>query len=105
MRAPDFWWTRPGAAAAMLRPAAAIYGAVAAHRLIRPGARAGVPVLCVGDPTVGGAGKTPTAIAAAALLARMGESPVFLTRGYGGTLRGPVRVDPAVHRAQESGDE
>jgi tetraacyldisaccharide 4'-kinase len=106
MREPPFWW-RPdgGIAAAMLAPLAAVYGAVAARRLARHGARAGVPVVCVGNPTVGGAGKTPTALAIARLLQAEGETPVFLTRGYGGRLAGPVQVDPVRHTALDVGDE
>jgi tetraacyldisaccharide 4'-kinase len=64
-----------------------------------------VPVVCIGNFTLGGAGKTPTAIAAAQLLAAAGERPVFLTRGYGGRLHGPVRVDTERHRAEDIGDE
>jgi tetraacyldisaccharide 4'-kinase len=104
MRAPGFWWNEPGVVSALLAPLAAIYGAVAARRLAQPGTRIGVPVICVGNPTVGGAGKTPTAIAIARLLIAAGERPVFLTRGYGGRLAGPVLVEPA-HSALQVGDE
>ena len=104
MRAPGFWWREPGAAAALLAPLAAIYGAIVARRLARAGARAGIPVVCIGDPTVGGAGKTPTAIAVAELLIAAGRNPMFLTRGYGGSLAGPVLVEPS-HAAAEVGDE
>jgi tetraacyldisaccharide 4'-kinase len=104
MKAPAFWWEKPGAASALLSPLAAIYGAVAARRLALPGTRADVPVICVGNLTVGGAGKTPTAIAIARLLLAAGEKPMFLTRGYGGRLAGPVMVDPA-HTAIQVGDE
>jgi tetraacyldisaccharide 4'-kinase len=62
-------------------------------------------VVCIGNFTVGGAGKTPTALAVARMLAAAGERPVFLSRGYGGTLAGPVVVDPTRHRAQDVGDE
>src|SRR3954466_12765014 len=92
MQAPSFWWRKPGAAAALLSPVAALYGAIAANKLEQPGARAGVPVVCVGNLTVGGAGKTPTAIAIARMLIAAGETPLFLTRGYGGRLAGPVLV-------------
>jgi tetraacyldisaccharide 4'-kinase len=105
MREPSFWWREPGAAARMLVPVAAIYGAVARARLKRRGRRAGVPVVCIGNPTVGGAGKTPTALAVARMLAAAGERPVFLSRGYGGEFADPLRVDPARHRATEVGDE
>jgi tetraacyldisaccharide 4'-kinase len=104
MRAPGFWWDRPGAAAALLSPFAAIYSGVAARRLTRPGARAGIPVICIGNPTVGGAGKTPTAIAVARMLIAAGEKPMFLTRGYGGRLAGPVLLE-AAHTAIQVGDE
>jgi tetraacyldisaccharide 4'-kinase len=104
MRAPGFWWREPGITAALLSPLAAIYGAVAARRLAQGGERAGVPVICVGNPTVGGAGKTPTAITIARLLLAAGETPLFLTRGYGGRLAGPVMVE-AAHSAVQVGDE
>lgn len=105
MRAPDFWWRESGAAAAVLAPAAFAYGRIAAHRLAQPGDRINVPVICVGNPIVGGAGKTPAAMAIARLLIAMGRKPAFLTRGYGGRVRGPLRVDPAQHRAADVGDE
>ena len=75
MREPPFWWRPGGPAAAMLAPFAAVYGAVAARRMARPGAKAGVPVVCIGNPTVGGAGKTPAALAVARMLTADGETP------------------------------
>jgi tetraacyldisaccharide 4'-kinase len=104
MRAPRFWWERPGAMAALLSPLAALYGSVAARRLARPGAQVGIPVVCVGNPTVGGAGKTPAAVAIARMLIAAGERPMFLSRGYGGRLAGPVLVE-AAHTAVQVGDE
>ena len=104
MKAPGFWWKKPGAAAALLSPFAAIYGAVSVRRLAQPGPRADVPVICLGNLTVGGAGKTPVAIAVARLLIAAGEKPMFLTRGYGGSIAGPVAVT-AQHSAAEVGDE
>lgn len=106
MRAPAFWAGRtPSWTANLLRPAASLYGAVAARRLRRPSARAALPVVCVGNFTIGGAGKTPTALAIAGLLRRMGHRPALLSRGYGGRLAGPVRVDPAAHGPDQVGDE
>lgn len=105
MREPAFWWRQGSPAAAMLSPLAAIYGAVAARRIAGKGSRASVPVVCIGNPTVGGAGKTPAALAVARMLEAAGEAPAFLSRGYGGRLAGPVRVDPATHRASDIGDE
>src|SRR3954447_5940342 len=93
MKAPRFWWDKPGATAALLSPFAAVYGAVAARRLEQSGARAGIPVICVGNPTVGGSGKTPAAIAIARLLIDAGERPFFLTRGYGGRAARTPPVD------------
>jgi len=104
MREPDFWWRPPGIASALLTPVAAVYGAIAARRLRQSGHRARVPVLCVGNPTIGGSGKTPTAIAFAKIALAANARPVFLTRGYGGRLQGPVCVN-AAHRAVEVGDE
>jgi tetraacyldisaccharide 4'-kinase len=104
MRSPRFWWEKPGIVSALLSPLAAIYGGIATRRLEQAGARLGIPVICVGNPTLGGAGKTPTAIAIARLLTKAGQKPMFLSRGYGGRLAGPVRVEPS-HRAADVGDE
>ena len=102
---PSFWWREGSVAARLLAPLAAVYGAVAARRLALPGKRAGVPVLCVGNLTLGGAGKTPTALAVARMLIAEGARPFFLTRGYGGQLGGPIEVDPSRHTASDVGDE
>jgi tetraacyldisaccharide 4'-kinase len=93
MRDPAFWWTEHSAAAALLAPFAACYGAIATRNMARPGCRAPVPVICVGNFTLGGAGKTPTAIALAHLLLESGHRPFFLSRGYGGRVVGPVLID------------
>ncbi|MCJ2047390.1 tetraacyldisaccharide 4'-kinase [Methylobacterium sp. J-078] len=106
MRAPTFWDGPPGhPAARLLGPLGALYGRHTAARMDRAGARAPCPVLCVGNFTLGGAGKTPTALAIAALLGELGARPGFLTRGYGGRLSGPVAVDPERHGAMDVGDE
>lgn len=103
MREPAFWW-QPGGGL-LLGPLGAIYGAAARRRLAQPGTRAGVPVICLGNLTVGGAGKTPAALLVAHILLTAHTRPFFLSRGYGGRLRGPVRVEPASHRAAQVGDE
>jgi tetraacyldisaccharide 4'-kinase len=105
MREPSFWWHKAGLPAWLLQPVALIYGAIAAYRLRRPGARASIPVICIGNFTLGGAGKTPTAIAVVRLLTESGKAPFLLSRGYGGRLAGPLRVDPAIHSAADVGDE
>jgi tetraacyldisaccharide 4'-kinase len=105
MREPAFWSHPAGVAPALLSPLAALYGAVVAWRMGRTSRAAAVPVLCIGNLTVGGAGKTPTAIAVARLLTAAGRRPFLLSRGYGGRLAGPVRVDLASHRADDIGDE
>ncbi|UVF18732.1 tetraacyldisaccharide 4'-kinase [Microvirga terrae] len=105
MRAPRFWWApSPSFQAELLRPAGLLYTAVAARRMQRPGERADLPVICIGNFTVGGAGKTPTALAVARILDAAGESPAFLSRGYGGSLPGPVQVRTE-HTARDVGDE
>jgi tetraacyldisaccharide 4'-kinase len=105
MRDPAFWWDKPGLLSRLLWPLAAIYGAIAGRRMRRTGQVVGIPVICVGNFTLGGTGKTPTAIAIAHWLTGSGERPFFLTRGYGGTNAGPLQVDPRIHRAVDVGDE
>lgn len=107
MRAPDFWWdANPGLAATLLAPAAWAYGFAGRRRLVATTpARAGVPVLCVGNLVAGGAGKTPVALDLAARLTARGIAAHFLTRGYDGTLAGPLLVDATRHGFAEVGDE
>lgn len=108
MRPPDFWSrppARPGLWAVLLWPVSAVYGAVVRAKLKRAAQyRPPVPVICVGNLTLGGAGKTPVAIAILERLRQMRASPVALSRGYGGSLPGPVIVEPD-HLAAEVGDE
>ncbi len=109
MPAPRFWFTppdRPDWRARVLRPFGMIYAAATARRLARgTGHRPGVPVICVGNLTVGGTGKTPTVMALVQRLADRGLSPHVVTRGHGGSLSGPERVDPRRHTADQTGDE
>ena len=103
MREPAFWW-KPGRGI-LLTPLAAVYGAVAWLRMRSRGRSAGVPVICLGNLTVGGGGKTPTALAAARVLLAAHTRPFFLSRGYGGRLAGPILVNPSEHGAADVGDE
>jgi tetraacyldisaccharide 4'-kinase len=105
MHEPAFWYRPSSWISRFLMPLGAIYGAIASHRLQREGLDAGIAVFCVGNYHVGGAGKTPTVLALAKLLGELGETPVVLSRGYGGQLRGPVLVDRARHAAADIGDE
>ncbi|GLR86951.1 tetraacyldisaccharide 4'-kinase [Bradyrhizobium iriomotense] len=105
MREPAFWYRPRSFKSHFLRPLGALYGAIAERRMMRKGFDAGIPVLCVGNYHVGGAGKTPTVLALTKLLRALGESPIVLSRGYGGRLQGPVMVDAAGHSAADVGDE
>lgn len=108
MREPSFWTgppDRPGFRARALQPLGMIYAAVTAHRMRRTGHRAGVPVICIGNLNAGGTGKTPTAIALIQRLSAQGIAAHIVSRGYGGTVVGPLRVDDARHTAAMVGDE
>jgi tetraacyldisaccharide 4'-kinase len=105
MQAPDFWSRPPGLLARLLAPAGLLYAQATARRLRRPGVAAGVPVVCIGNLTAGGAGKTPAVIAVAERLAAHGVAVHVVTRGHGGSLAGPVRVDVAAHGFRQVGDE
>ncbi len=79
--APRFWW-EGGAAGVLLAPLGALVSLVAVRRLRQaPAGRLSIPVVCIGNPTVGGSGKTPTAIAVAGMLRETGRAPAFLLRG------------------------
>lgn len=104
-RAPEFW-TRTGLVSDLLAPLGwAHAGLSAARRGVTHAMQVAVPVVCVGNLTAGGAGKTPVVLSLAAMLRARGRAPHILSRGYGGSLTGPLLVDPAQHRASEVGDE
>lgn len=104
MRAPDFWQSG-GVLAALLSPLGALHGASVAFkaRNAKP-FDPGLPVICVGNLTAGGSGKSPIAIAIAEILRAKGHRPYFLTRGYGGATRGPSLASRG-HSAAVMGDE
>jgi tetraacyldisaccharide 4'-kinase len=107
MRAPDFWYsTTDESVAFVLRPLGWIYGFVgrARAKLVTP-FRASVPVVCVGNVTAGGTGKTPLAIAIGERLKAKGLKVAFLSRGYGADIPGAMVVDPNEDTADDVGDE
>jgi tetraacyldisaccharide 4'-kinase len=110
MRAPDFWGPRAGPggrlAACALAPLSGAFGLAGCARqcLTRPW-QSEVPVICVGNLTAGGAGKTPCVLSIVERLAARSIDAHILIRGYGGRARGPLRVDPERHDAREVGDE
>jgi tetraacyldisaccharide 4'-kinase len=102
---PRWWYLRDAKVApvtrALLTPVSWIWAAATARRVARPAKYdPAIPVVCIGNLTLGGTGKTPVV---REIAARLGAA--VLSRGYGGALSGPVRVDPARHTAGEVGDE
>jgi tetraacyldisaccharide 4'-kinase len=104
--APPFWWEAADWRAYALLPVSAVYGAVARRRMTQARReRIDIPVVCVGNFTVGGAGKTPVAIALAREARRMQLNPGFLSRGFGGNFPAPHVVDAEHDSARYVGDE
>ena len=106
MRPPAFWQDPDaGAAALLLAPVGWVTGRITRRRLSRPGWRAPVPVICCGNLSIGGAGKTTLALDLLTRLQARGTRVHALTRGYGGTARKLLRVDASSHDAALVGDE
>ena len=101
--APSFWF-RDGWLARALSPLGAITRCLTARRVARPGWRAPVPVICCGNVTVGGAGKTTLVLDLLRRLTAAGQTPHALLRGHGGSSRG-VRCVAPTDSAAEVGDE
>ncbi len=108
MRPPAFWGrlpTAPGLWPRLLAPLGWAYAAATARRLSRPGFSASCPVICIGNLNVGGTGKTPVTIALIEHMHRAGRQVAVVSRGYGGSLTGPVQVMESTHSAAQVGDE
>lgn len=109
-REPSFW-----CAGAAMPPRWQVVGLAIVQRLYVWGGRlkqaltltmrVSKPVICVGNITVGGAGKTPTTLSIARHLKAQGMNPAIISRGYLGRLKGPLKVDPLCHSAKDVGDE
>jgi tetraacyldisaccharide 4'-kinase len=105
-REPHWWYRAPGVTAAVLSPVGQLYGLAARRRLTQAQPYvAGLPVICVGNFTAGGTGKTPFTQSLVRRLRAQGHVPAILTRGYGGSARGPHWVDGASDTAERVGDE
>ena len=105
---PPSWWynSKSSPIANALRPLSWVWGTITGTRMSAQSRyHASLPVICVGNFTMGGAGKTPTAIFISDYLKSRGEQPAFLSRGYGGTLKGPHMVNTEVDSAARVGDE
>ena len=111
MKAPAFWTESEarGSAAltrALLSPLGALYAWAGARRIkTTTPSPAPVPVICVGNLTVGGVGKTPVTAALMRAAHHQGVKAVGLSRGWGGREKGPLKVDPKVHGVADVGDE
>ena len=106
MAEPSFWQMRHNPFSLALTPLAWLYGGLeAARRRLTHAQHPGKPVICVGNLTAGGAGKTPTVRWLAEKIATQGHQPAILSRGYGGSEKGPLKVDRQIHHATHVGDE
>ncbi len=104
MKTPSFWQQK-NIISTLLSPLGYVYGWATQFR-IKHGHSGHIsrPVICIGNITAGGTGKTPVAISIAKLLQQQGKHPYFVSRGYGGRLKGVI-VDKQKHSAAEVGDE
>lgn len=105
LKAPDFWQKKTGIGTA-LKPLGMLYGWIVSCRsYFSVAEKMSIPVICVGNLVMGGAGKTPLVMALVGFLKELGFHPHIISRGYGGTVSGPLMVDPAIHQAADVGDE
>ncbi len=105
MITPPKFWSKKSLFSILLAPLGWLYGFIVLRRLSGHKPKLSVPVLCIGNLTLGGAGKTPVVCGLADVLTRQGHVPHILTRGYGGKGWQSVQVDPKRHSAEDVGDE
>ncbi|MBT4879651.1 MAG: tetraacyldisaccharide 4'-kinase [Alphaproteobacteria bacterium] len=110
MRTPSFWYRNTGPfhrlCGFLLSPLSNLYGQChQARTSSTTPVDLSIPIFCIGNLILGGAGKTPTAIAIATQMKELGLNVHFLSRGYGGALKGPLKVDPQIHSSRQVGDE
>lgn len=106
MKTPSFWYQPRGFCSTLLFPFAWIYEKVEkGFRAFGKAQRYPIPIISVGNVVCGGAGKTPTSIAIAQLLQKKGIDVHFVTRGYKGLKKGPLKVDTAADSFRDVGDE
>lgn len=104
MKTPSFW-SEHNLTSALLTPLGSLYAlATRINIALHKPRKVSVPVICIGNLTAGGTGKTPTAVSIASLLQANGKKPFFVSRGYGGKLHNII-VNPQRHSPQEVGDE
>ncbi len=112
LKTPPFWYRHAGTKAPLLETILTPLGWAYSigHKINtarRKTEKAAMPVICIGNLVAGGSGKTPVALSLMQMIvgARLAQKPHFLTRGYGGTEKGPLLVDYFKHGAEEVGDE
>jgi len=106
VRAPEFWHNKGGIISFVLSPFGWIYGAITSMRAAaKPTWAAPIPVICIGNVVMGGAGKTLVSIDLAERLKAKGQNPHIIMRGYGGSMNAPTKVDLNLHNANDVGDE
>ncbi|MDB5492087.1 MAG: Tetraacyldisaccharide 4-kinase [Micavibrio sp.] len=112
LHTPSFWFDTKTPAARARAMALSSFSALYAighivHQHSKKPRSAGVKVICIGNLVAGGSGKTPAALAVMELVRerKLAAKPCFLSRGYGGSLSGPLLVDPKIHDASMVGDE
>lgn len=106
MAEPLFWKSKTHPASLLLLPFSWLYRSLEAlRRKFVHAQHPGKPVVCVGNLTAGGAGKTPTVQWLLAQLSADNMKPAVLSRGYGGSEKGPIKVDKIRHQASQIGDE
>lgn len=104
MQTPQFWKT-DNSLSRILEPLGRVYAFATAFRMKSAVPyKASKPVICVGNLTAGGSGKTPVSVAIAETLRDMGRNPFFISRGYGGTIHNVI-VNKMVHTPKQVGDE